>query len=340
MGNQVRGRGLSCYYLGVGFMGRPNPSTAEAALLEDGRVEVRCGVAELGQKLEVTLRMLAAAELEVPVDRVVLVHRETDLAPNSGVTAASRQTYISGGAILKAVQELKSRILDEASEVLESGPEGLVYDQGNVVADGPSRQEVSLVEIARSCQRRGRSLSSRVTYNPPVELKVDPETGYGKPYASYSVGVTEVEVEVDLDTGQVTVSDIVCITDVGKAIFPKSVEGQIQGGAAMGLGYALMEDAAVREGRVSITGFHDYLVPTSLDVPAIRGIIHETPDPHGPFGARGFGELTVLGVAPAVLAAIKKATGVRLRNLPVTPERVYAALRKQESLQSEKEVNR
>jgi CO/xanthine dehydrogenase Mo-binding subunit len=198
---------------------------------------------------------------------------------------------------------------------------------GNVfVADDPT-QSMSLAELARISAAEGIHRSELAIFRAPFTDKVDPETGQGQVHPDYAFGAHAIEVAVDTETGEITVLKSVGAHDVGRAINPAAVEGQIEGGATQGQGYALCEELLYKEGRLMTPSFSEYLIPTAMDVPIVQSIILESRSGLGPFGAKGIGEAALTPVAPAIANAVADAIGVRIAELPITPEKVVAALR-------------
>jgi CO/xanthine dehydrogenase Mo-binding subunit len=245
-----------------------------------------------------------------------LVGPDTDLTPDAGKTSASRQTFISGNAAYSAGRLLRRQVLalagasDEAT--LELGRSRLVVrDRGTVVTvdlDGLPADESGLVSVAEA------------TYDPPT-VPLD-EYGQGEPYAVYGYGAQLTELEVDTELGTVRLIRITAAHDVGRAVNPTLVEGQIEGGIAQGIGLALMEEYL--PGRTD--NLHDYLIPTIGDVPEVVSILIESNDPLGPYGAKGIGEHSLVPTAPSILNAIRDAVGVSVRDVPATPDRIRAAI--------------
>jgi CO/xanthine dehydrogenase Mo-binding subunit len=302
-----RGVGVACMWYGIGNTSMSNPSEMVMTIDAEGRPTLFSGAVDIGQGSNTIMTQIAADALGVPVASVRLVTGDTDLTRDAGKTSASRQTLVSGNAAKLAGEALRAAVLRRAN----AGPGGeIVLRDGGVfvVHDGT----VSQVDPA-GLQGEGR-------YDPPItELDAD---GQGIPYASYAFAAQMAEVEVDTGLGTVALRRIVAAHDVGRAVNPQQVEGQIHGGIAQGLGLALMEEYL--PGRTE--NLHDYLIPTIGDVPPITTILIEAGDAHGPWGAKGVGEPALVATAPAILAAIRHATGVRLTQVPATPARVLAAL--------------
>jgi aldehyde oxidoreductase len=242
---------------------------------------------------------------------VTLLGGDTDLTPDAGKTSASRQTFVSGNAARLAGQALRADIL------------GRLGVADAVLAFGPGRISAAsqILDLSTLPVTDGYALQATGTYDPPT--KPLDANGQGEPYAQFGTAAQMAVVEVDMAMGTVRVLRMVAAHDVGRAINPAMVEGQVEGGIAQGLGMALMEEYL--PGRTE--NLHDYLIPTIGDVPEIETIIVEDPDPHGPYGAKGLGEHALIPTAPAILNAIRHATGVMMTQVPVTPSRLLAALR-------------
>jgi CO/xanthine dehydrogenase Mo-binding subunit len=323
-----RGTGIACTYFGMGNTARPNPSSAFIEVCEDGSAIVRCGASELGQGSDTALGQIAAEALGITPDLVTMVSDDTMVAPDAGVTSASRQTYVSGNAIRLAAEQAKAVLLQEAAELLDRDPRDFEAGENVFFLKEKPDTCVTIEEMCRRLRKRGVFVMGTGTYTPPTSEALDPDTGLGIPYGAYSYATQIARVEVDTETGEVTVLDIIAAQDVGKAINPLAVEGQIEGGVAQGIGYALMEEVVVKDGVIQNPSFSELLIPTALDVPAIHSIITEAPEPTGPFGAKGTGEPPACPTAAAIINAIYDAVGVEIMSLPVTAEKVYLALKR------------
>ena len=252
----------------------------------------------------------------MPVGTIELIGADTDVTPDAGKTSASRQTYVSGNAARLSGTALRARILEHlnvASDVV------LKIDAGTIRANDKAGEHVlSLATLTVDAE--GYVLRAQETYDPPT--KPLDENGQGEPYAQFGYAAHLVVVEVDTALGTVKPLQFVAAHDVGQAINPLLVEGQVQGGIAQGLGMALMEEYI--PGRTE--NLHDYLIPTIGDIPPIETIIIEEPDGHGPYGAKGLGEHVLIPTAPAILNAIAQATGVRVSQVPATPARMRSLI--------------
>jgi xanthine dehydrogenase molybdenum-binding subunit len=295
-----------------------------------GHVSLITGSTEIGQGSETVLAQIVAGVLGVKVEDINVLNSDTDVKPWDVGVHASRTTFIAGNAAHIAALDARRQLFETAAEMLKVAPEKLAARNGHIfVADGnsPISNSLELGKVARARHFRegGKVIIGEGWYDPPTKL-VDKDTYKGNISATYGFGTQMAEVEVDTETGKVRVLRLVCANDVGRAINPMAVEGQIEGGAQMGLGYALTEEVIVKEGRVLNPDFLDYRLFTSADMPELESIIIETDDPQGPFGAKGVGEMGGTPTAAAIANAIYDAVGVRLTQVPMTPERVLKAL--------------
>jgi CO/xanthine dehydrogenase Mo-binding subunit len=265
----------------------------------------------------------------VSLERISVHISDSALTPLAGTTTASRQLYMSGNAVLKAARELREQLLGVAGTMLgvDIPSLGMVDDRVTVIDDarGDART-LSLPDLLRQCARVSVPRSHLAVYHAPAGEPVDLATGSGKVFPDYTFGAHAVDVEVDTETGTVRVLKYAAAHDVGRAINPQSVEGQIQGGAVQGLGYGLMEEVLVEDGINLTTSFASYLIPTAADVPDVEAVVVESGEGLGPFNARGIGEPPIGPPAAAIANAIEAATGARVTRLPITAERVARAL--------------
>jgi len=308
------GVGLAAGWYGCGNTSLPNPSTIKSGIRADGTVVLHQGAMDIGQGANTVIAQIFATALGVGTDLVTLIGPDTDRTPDAGKTSASRQTYVSGNAARLSGESLRAQILAcvNASEtaVLTFAP-GMIH-----IDDAGTRHEVPLP----TPDAEGLTFKAEETYDPPTR-PLD-QNGQGAPYAQFGYAAHLVVVAVDMAFGTVKPVKFVAAHDVGRAINPMLVEGQVAGGIAQGLGMALMEEYI--PGRTE--NLHDYLIPTIGDIPPIETIIIEEPDAHGPYGAKGLGEHVLIPTAPAILNAIKHATGARITRVPATPARVRAAI--------------
>ena len=343
-GRLRHGVGVACMWYGIGNTVIANPSTMTIGLRNTGRFMLYNGAQEIGQGSYTIMPQIAADALGVPVAWIDQVHGDTDLTEDAGKSSASRQTFVSGNAVKFASEDLKRQLCDllgVAHSVILSleGATLVGRDQGNdegneeggdaTSRSGPLEKRLDLASLPAGV--RGDIALGRGTFNPPtIPLDAD---GQGVPYATYGFAAQIAEVEVDIDLGTVKVLHIHAAHDVGRAINPTQVEGQIHGGVAQGLGMALMEEYI--SGRTD--NLHDYLIPTIGDVPPITTHLIEDAEPIAPYGAKGVGEPALIATAPAIFGAIRHATGVRVTEVPCTPDRLRKLL-KEHSLSSEQGV--
>ena len=310
-----RGVGVAGGWYGCGNTSLPNPSTIKAGLRADGTVVLHQGAADIGQGSNTVIPQIFARALGADVRKIEIVDGDTDRTPDAGKTSASRQTFVTGNAARLAGEALRRMILSHVNAAEDAR---IDLSDAMTVRDDSGTYPVRLNHLTPDAE--GYVMRAQESYDPPT--KPLDENGQGVPYAQYGYAAHLALVEVDLKLGTTKVLHIVAAHDVGKAINPLLVEGQVHGGVAQGLGMALMEEYL--PGRTE--NLHDYLIPTFGDVPPIDTLIIEEPDAHGPYGAKGLGEHALIPTAPAILNAITRATGARLRKLPVTPSRLRAAI--------------
>jgi CO/xanthine dehydrogenase Mo-binding subunit len=312
-GSGKRGRGLACaeWRLGGG-----RGSGAWVKLNEDGTVVLNAGITEIGSGSSTALVQMTADVLGVQPDRVALVSGDTETTPYDTLTAASRVTVAMGNAVTRAATDVRQQLLHLAANRLEARPEDMTLENGRVFVKGSAERGFSIGQLAVYAQTLGSGpLLGRGAFSSRM------------PQSLHCYGTQIVDVEVDEDTGAVRILRIVAAHDVGRAINPQGVEGQIQGGVTQAIGHSLMEQVRYGpDGTPQTPGFLDYKIPSAQDLPAIEAVIVEVPDEEGPFGARGIGEPPILALAPAVANAIYDAVGVRITTLPITAEAVRQAL--------------
>ena len=313
-----RGVGIAAAWYGCGNTSMSNPSTIKAGITADGRVILHQGAIDIGQGSNTVISQIFATALGVSVQDISRVGGDTDVTPDAGKTSASRQTFISGNAARLTGEALRNGILER----LNVGQDATLTIKAHhiIATDAGGHHILDLASLPVNGD--GFVLHAEETYDPPT-LPLD-ENGQGSPYAQFGYAAQLAVVEVDTALGTVKPIKFVAAHDVGHAINPMMVEGQVHGGIAQGLGLALMEEYI--PGRTE--NLHDYLIPTIGDIPPIETIIIEEPDAHGPYGAKGLGEHVLIPTAPALLNAIKHATGVRIHQVPATPHRVRAAILK------------
>jgi CO/xanthine dehydrogenase Mo-binding subunit len=312
-----RGVGIAGMWYGCGNTSLPNPSTMRVGLKPGGRIALHQGAVDIGQGSNTVIAQILADALGAPIGRIDLLPADTDITPDGGKTSASRQTFVSGKAVELAGRQLRAEILR-----LANAGEGarFTFAEGRVTVREGDHERVLWLE-SLPLDARGYVLSAEATFNPPTTpLDAD---GQGDPYAVYGFGAHLAEVEIDLELGTTKLIGLVAAHDVGRAVNPMLIEGQIEGGVAQGLGMALMEEFIPGRGE----NLHDYLIPSAGDMPNIEFVLIEDAAPAGPFGAKGIGEQALIPTAPAIFNAIYHATGVRLRRAPATPDRLRAAIK-------------
>ncbi len=295
----------------------------------DGRVTVYHGESDMGQGQKTTFAQIAAERLGIPLEMVYVADVDTDISPFGLGSFASRGTLMGGNGVLAAANDAFNQLAEVAAEMLEANPADIECRKGKFYAQGTPEKYLPFNEVAAQAtfSRHGAPVVGTGFYEPPTVLP-DPETKYGNISPAYPFACQIAEVEVDADTGQVTVTNFVGAHDVGRAINPMATEGQIRGGVTQGLGWTLMENMAYENGKIINADFVDYIVPSALDVPEIKPILVEPIEPNGPYGAKGIGEPALNPTMSAITNAIYDATGIRIKELPVSPEKILAELNK------------
>jgi xanthine dehydrogenase molybdenum-binding subunit len=294
---------------------------------EAGRVTLATGASELGQGSETVLAMVVAETLGVPLSAIRVSNQDTEVKPWDVGAHASRTTFVAGNSARLAAGELREKLLETAAEVLEANVADLEIEDGEISVRGSPTRSVSYDRVARRrlLRQGGSMLVATTFYDPPTEPQDD--RFVGNISAAYGFGAHVAEVEVDTETGLVRVLNLWCAHDVGRALNLAGVEGQVQGGAVMGLGLALTEELGIGDGHILQPSPREYGMLTALGVPPIHVSVVETVDPEGPFGAKGVGEAGLIPVAAAVANAVADATGIRPRSYPLAPWKVLDWLR-------------
>ncbi len=335
-GRLPRGRGVGIaggfYVSGAAYPIYFNPmphSNVQIRVDRDGGVTVLSGASDLGQGSDTVLALVAAETLGVPPGRIRVVTADTETTPVDLGTYSSRVTFMAGNACIEAARQARARILEAAADLLEAPEEILDIVDGEVlVTEDPSRS-VTFAEAAARAEALGGPVTGAGGYTPPRLGGSYRGAGVG-PSPAYSFGAHAAEVEVDEETGEVRVVRLVAAHDLGRALNPPMAEGQVEGAAVMGLGEALLERYAFLEGgQVKTPSLLEYKVPTALDVPEVEPILVESSDPEGPFGAKEVGEGSLHPAIPAVVNAIRDAVGVWLHEVPVDPEALLRALKRE-----------
>jgi CO/xanthine dehydrogenase Mo-binding subunit len=295
-----------------------------------GKVDVFTGSTDMGQGSETVIAQIISETIGVPVDDISVINNDTDVCPWDVGAHASRTTFVAGNSALGAARKIREQILEVAAKSLDESPEFLDIKKGAIFSTKNSEKTIALGKVLRNTHYmpHGKMLMAEYFYDPPNE-NFDKEFK-GNLSVSYAYGSHGVEVEVDKETGHVKVLKYIAAHDVGKAINPMALEGQIYGGGCMGLGYALGEKMIYEKGELKNGNFLDYKMFTAKDVPPVEAVIVETDEKDGPFGAKGIGEPGAVPTAPAIANAIYDAVGVRIKDLPITPEKVLKALKEKE----------
>ena len=319
-----RGVGVASGWYGCGNTSLANPSTIKAGITPEGRVILHQGAVDIGQGSNTVIAQIFSDALGVPLNQVDIESADTSITPDAGKTSASRQTFVSGNAAKLSGMALRKLLAQRAGcDSIHS----LTIDAHLCTVRPVDGDAITINLSDMQINNQGYVLMAEESYDPPT--KPLDENGQGIPYALYGYAAQLVTLDVDTALGLVKLGRFTAAHDVGKAINPQLVEGQIHGGIAQGIGLALMEEFI--PGRTD--NLHDYLIPTIGDVPPIDTVIVEVADPHGPFGAKGLGEHVLIPTAPAILNAIRHASGAVVRDLPATPDKVLAAI------QQSKEIN-
>jgi CO/xanthine dehydrogenase Mo-binding subunit len=327
-GPKRRGLGIALMYHGnsLGPEGSDYASV-HMQIEKDGTVHFRTGLTEYGTGALSGLIQIAAETMHLPVEYFKIDPPDTDYCNDTGPTVASRTITIGGRAAQMVAGNLHQKLKEIAAGMLGTSAEGVESENGVFSVRRNPRSSVAYSDVVRSAYDQGVQLNESGTFTAP-KCEYDPATSQGTTYLQYTYGAVTAEVEIDTETGQVQVLKMVTAYDVGKAINPLSLEGQIEGGTVQGLGYAIMEELVHKDGVVLNPNLADYYIPTSLDIPEIKTVIVEYPGHLGPYGAKAIGEPPIVLPAPAIVNAIDNAIGVRLNEIPATPDRVLIAYKR------------
>ena len=332
-----RGKGIACMHKSTVT---PSSSAAFVKLNEDASVTLLCSAVEMGQGSSTILAQIASEELGIPVEKISMVRPDTDVTPYDMASVSSRSTFFVGNAVRRAAADAREQLLQIAAEILEANPQDLVIEAGKVMVRGVPEKAIPIAElplgeafyVGAKGRGRGRPVLGRGSFTVEDATPLDRETGQGKnPSAFWMYATQAAEVEVDPRSGRVKVLRISSAHDVGKSIHPVAIEGQIQGALVMGVGTALWEEMELEKGRVKNPSFAEYKLPSALDAPEMIPIIVEELHAQGPYGAKGLGEPALAPTAAAIANAIYAAVGVRVKDLPITPEKILEGLRKKEN---------
>lgn len=324
-----RGRGISTIIHPTGFSGGGDVSTAMVRVNLDGSVDLLAGTVELGQGAKTVLAQIAAEGLGgIPFEKIRVNNEDTRVAPWDHGVGATRSTHYMGNAVMMAAKEARDVMAEIAASLLNCSPSDLEVKAGEFVLKANPDMKLPFDAVVMTAYfAMGKIIAGRGGFFKPAAVK-DPETGAADSWSTESFGTCIAEVEVDTDTGEVSVIKLINAYDTGKAINPMLCEGQIEGGAVMGIGMALMENIYPANPKIDFQphSLHDYVIPTAVDTGDLVSIIIEKPCANGPYGAKGFGEMTMNAPPAAISNAIYDAVGVRICELPITPELVLKGL--------------
>ena len=329
-----RGLGIAAVNYPTGMNLGGDPSQALIHATTTGNFVISLSSTDLGQGLKTVIAQIGAETLGVPFENVLIDTADTDTGPHCMGTFASRATHRVGNAVMQAAQEARKVLMEVASDELEVSPEDLETDgKGNILVKGSPDRSIHIVDAALAAHfKYGKTISGRGIYTKP-KSDVDPETGEMDPDSTEAHACTVAEVEVDTETGQVKVLSLKSIYEVGRQVNPALVEGQIRGGSFMGMAHALYETIQPYYPEVDHmpTSFSEYVIPGPLELPEIESRVLEYPSVNGPYGVKGVGEMTANSPIPAIINAIYDAVGVRITELPATPEKILRALEELET---------
>ncbi|MEO8289290.1 MAG: molybdopterin cofactor-binding domain-containing protein [Chloroflexota bacterium] len=326
---KIRGTGFAAVNYPTGMNLGGDPSQALIHATTTGNFVISLSSTDLGQGLKTVIAQIAAETLGVPFENVMIDTADTDTGPHCMGTFASRATHRVGNAVIRAAEEARKAMMEVAADALEANIDDLDTDgKGNIFVKGSPERKIHIVNLALDAHfKYGKSISGRGMYIKP-KSDVDPETGAMDPDSTEAHACTVAEVEVDTETGKVRVIRLSSAYEVGRQVNPKLVEGQIIGGSFMGMAHALYETVDPYYPAIDHkpSNFGDYSLPGPHELPEIESVVLEYPSSNGPFGVKGVGEMTANSPTPAIVNAIYNAVGVRITELPVTPERVLRAL--------------
>ena len=333
-----RGRGMAAAWYGIARTAAMDQAGAWAEIDDGGTAKIVTGVTEIGEGILTVLAQVAAEELGVKPENVMIGENDTSRSPEAAHAGATRQTYMIGNAVALACRQAKNKLFVQIAKEWNVDIQTLKAHDGEIWSEG-TNYRIPMSEAIKICKKKygvvpvgGENYTSHHT-------GLHPEDGSGKPWQAYVFGGQVAEVEVDTATGEVQLLGIWACHDVGRAINPKGVEGQVEGGVVQAVGQALMENFELDNGKTSSGNLAKYILPTSLDVPKVKTKIVEDPDPLSPLGAKGIGEPAMVPTAPAIMNAIYDAVGVRIKSLPATPEKILSALREKQRKSLNKSLN-
>ncbi len=323
------GLGLACtvHVSGKRHFGDYDGSSATIKINEDGKALILSGEGECGQGAHTAMCQIAAEELGVPVEDVEICRADTDLTTFCLGAFASRLTYVSGNAVKNAATNVKQQLFEQAAELLEANAADLMSRDGRIFVKGAEGKSVTVADAARArlFRHNGAPIVGSGSFD--ADSVLPDSTRFGNESGAYNYGVQAAQVHVDPETGQVKILNYVIASDCGTVIYPIGAEGQVEGGLAQGIGYAVTEGLQIDEGRPLNPNFSDYRIPSMRDMPPLKHAFADSYEPTGPFGAKGLGELNMDPTAAVINNAIFDAVGVRVKTLPITPEKILRALK-------------
>jgi CO/xanthine dehydrogenase Mo-binding subunit len=323
-----RGRGVAAGWYGIARTAVIDRAGAWAEIDDGGTAKISTGVTEIGEGILTVLAQIAAEELGIRPSDVTIGDNDTARSPEAAHAGATRQTYMIGNSVALACRDARQRLFDGLAKQWGVDATTIEARNGEVWASGTNHR-ISMAEAVDCVKKNGIVPVGSASFGTDTG-GLDPVDGSGRPWQAYVFGCQVAEVEVDTVTGEVQVLGIWAAHDVGRAVNPRGVEGQIEGGVVQALGQGLMEHYETVDGRTTTPGFAKYILPTSLDVPRITSVIIEDPDPIGPLGVKGIGEPAMVPTIPAIMNAIYDAVGVRITALPATPDKVLTAIREKQ----------
>jgi len=326
---KLKGVGMAAVNYPTGMNLGGDPSQALIHSTTTGNFVISLSSADLGQGLKTVIAQIGAEVLGVPFENVLVDTADTDTGPHCMGTFASRATHRVGNAVIQAAEEARKIMLEVAADELEISPDDLETDgEGNIRVKGSPDRSINIIDLALAAHfKYGRTIAGRGMYMKP-KSDVDPETGKMDPDSTEAHACTVAEVEVDTETGEVKVLSLKSAYEIGRQVNPALVEGQIRGGSVMGMAHALYESIQPYYPEVDHmpTGFSEYVLPGPAELPEIESIVLEYPSVNGPYGVKGLGEMTANPPIPAIANAISDAIGVRITEIPITPEKILKAL--------------
>ncbi len=321
------GRGIACYQQSYGrITWLHDTSEAWVGVEVDGTVVVRSGVTDIGGGQASALGQIAAETFGVSLDDVVIYNSDSVVTPLAGTTTATRALYMTGNAVGEAARAVRARLVARAAEAFGVEPGDVDLGQSRAFVTADADRSMAFDELVKLAASEGIQRSELAMFRAPFTDKIDPETGQGRVFPDFTFGCHAIEIAIDTETGEVSVLKSVGAHDVGQCINRAAVEGQIEGAAAQGQGYALSEAMVYEDGILVTPSFSEYLIPTAMDLPKIESVILESRSGVGPFGAKGIGEPSLTPVAPAIANAVAEAIGHRITELPITAEKIIKAI--------------